>query len=108
VTQTHKYTAFMPMDDSRNIVHLKRHGGKSRFKFISFERVTFVEDGGFPVRGRDDIIVMPTRSTDESYIKYELSKLNGCSPNDIVIDLDFNVWLTVGRVPQEIDQASSV
>lgn len=85
----YRYVSMMPIDGTRTIVHLKADDPNARFRFISFENTGWVDNGGFPVEGRRDIIVIPKpgRALDELLIKYELSKIHGCPMDRITISV---------------------
>ena len=101
----HRYVSTMPLDGSRSIVHLKADDERARFRFISVERLKWVENGGFPVKGRTDIIVIPLNflkegeGVTENHVKYELSKLHGCSPDDITVSVSRGVYGVRGVTP---------
>lgn len=109
----YRYVASMPMDGTRSIVHLKADDQGARFRFISFERTKCVDNGGFPVNGRTDIIVIPlsqleeTEGIKEEHVKYELSKLHGCSPEDITISISQGVRGRRGGIPDSSEYVAS-
>src|SRR4051812_42792279 len=101
----HLYQSLMPLDGSCSIVHLKADDEKARFRFISFEKRQWVDNGGFLVEGRKDIIVIPIshleekKGITEDLIKDGLSKLHGCSPDDISISFSQGVRARRGGIP---------
>lgn len=109
----HRYVASMPMDGTRSIVHVKADDQSARFRFISFERTKWVDNGGFPVRGRTDIIVIPlshleeTEGITEEHVKSELSKLHGCSPDNITVSFSRGVRGHRDEIPDSSEYATS-
>lgn len=76
----HQYIAHQP---TQGIVHLVAVDDR-RFRFISIEVLDFVENGGFPVKGRKDIIIIPVQELlTKEVIQRELSTLRGCGPQEI-------------------------
>lgn len=82
--QDYHYTAFMPMGRDRKIVHIKANDAVA-YRFISFEQLPSGVSFCFPVKGRDDIVVVTLMSLTEENIKAELATLNGCEPENIRI-----------------------
>ncbi len=95
--RTYHYTAFMPIDGSKDIVHVRADDLDVTYRFISFER----SSGGcfvrLPVKTRGDIIVIALPTIGEQTLKCELADLNGGLAEDVEIELHSDVWLTVGR-----------
>ncbi len=73
----YRYRAYMPIDGTRKIVHIEAWTEGAQFRFVSIER----QEGAigsicFPVRDRDDIIVLTTEITTEQEIKSILASVN--------------------------------
>lgn len=78
--QLYQYIVYQP---TKNIVHLKAVGN-ARFSFISIERLDWVDNGGFPVKGRNDILIIPVQEmVTVGVVRRELAKLRGCYEEQI-------------------------
>lgn len=75
----YRYRSYMPIDGTRKIVHIEALNTDATFRFVCIERRENTSTFGsicFPVRNREDIIILSSRKTDERAIKSLLASYN--------------------------------
>ena len=96
-----RYTAFMRMDGHHSIVHLESWHGLGPFRFVSVERSRRNTSLSFPVCGRKVFAdVTATDEIDTPNIQKQLAILNGCDVEDIQLELDSSLTVTVTSVDE--------
>ena len=91
------YTVFRPFGLDRKVVHMQANDMKFPFWLISLEYHPNAKEFsvGFPIEGREDIIVVMTDSLATENVKRLLAEINGHCSEDLYLEYDFKGWVPV-------------